>query len=76
MIGNKRFMNFFQLSVTFGPPCTKQIYGAGIPPKETKITAKKRPNLLVEVKAKVYYGFKMMARKFFKYGQVKRTLMH
>ena len=34
---------------------TKQIYGAGIPPKETTATAKERPNLLVEVKTKTYY---------------------
>ena len=55
---------------------TKQVYGAGIPPKETTATAKERPNFLVEVKAKTPYGLKTIARKFLKYGQVKRILMH
>ena len=44
--------------------------------KETTTTTKERPNLQVEVKAKKYYGLKTMARKFRKYGQVKRILMH
>ena len=32
-------------------------------PKETKATAKERPNLLVEEKAESYYGLKTMAKK-------------
>ena len=36
------------------------IYGADIPPKETTATTKERPNFLVEVQAKVYYGLKTM----------------
>ena len=43
---------------------------------ETKPTTKEKPKLLVEVKAKTYYGLKAMARKFRKYGQVERNLMH
>ena len=54
----------------------KQIYGASFSPKETTATEKERPNLLMEVKNKTYYGLKTMARKFLKYGQVERTLMH
>ena len=34
---------------------TAQLYVVGILPKETIATAKERPNLLVEVKAKTYY---------------------
>ena len=54
----------------------KQIYGASIPLKETTATTKERPNFLVEVQAKVYYGLKMMARKFRKYGLVKSIEVH
>ena len=53
---------------------TNQIYWAGIPPKET--TAKERPNFLVEMQTKVYYGLKTMARKFRKYGQVESIAVH
>ena len=37
---------------------TAQIHGAGIHPNETTETIKKRPNLLVEVKAETYYGIR------------------
>ena len=37
---------------------------------------KERSNLLVEVKANAYYGLKKMARKFRKYRQVERIVMH
>ena len=50
--------------------------GASLPPKETTATTKERPNLLLEVKTKTNYGLKMMARKFRKYGQIERILMH
>ena len=46
------------------------------PPKETTTTAKERPNFLVEVQAKVYYGLKTMIRKFRKYGQVENIAVH
>ena len=45
---------------------TAEIYWAGILQKETTATMKARKNLLVEVKAKTYYGLKTMARKFLK----------
>ena len=46
------------------------------PPKETTATAKERLDFLVEVQEKVYYGLKMMARKFRKYGQVESIAVH
>ena len=55
---------------------TKQIYGAGIPPKQTTATAKEKPNFPVEVQAKIYYSLKMMARKFRKYELVGSIAVH
>ena len=42
---------------------TAQIYEIGIPSKEITSTMKEKPNLLVKVKAKLYYGIKTMAKK-------------
>ena len=39
--------------------------------KETTATRKERENLLLEMKAKAYYGFKTMTRKLKRYVQVK-----
>ena len=56
---------------------TAQTYGANITTKEATATVKERPNLLVEEKAKTYFGLKVMAKKFFfKYGQVESIAMH
>ena len=46
------------------------------PQKETTATTKERPNLLVEVQAKFYYGLKTMARKFKKYGYEENIGVH
>ena len=45
-------------------------------PKETTVTAKEKPNLLVEVKAIIYSSLRTITRKFFKYGQVESILIH
>ena len=37
------------------------------PPKGDPAITKERPNFLLKRQAKVYYGLKMMARKFRKY---------
>ena len=74
VIGTKTDLNFYDQGKKNGT--TKQIYGAGVPPKETTVTAKEMPNFLVEVQVKVYYGLKMMARKFIKYGQVDSIAVH
>ena len=39
-------------------------------------TAKEMTNFLVDLQAKVYYGLKTMARKFWKYGQVESIAVH
>ena len=43
-----------------------------VSPKGDHGNHKRKTNLLVEVKAKMFYGLEMMARIFLKYEQVKR----
>ena len=37
---------------------------------------KERPNLILEVKVKMYYGLKTMTRKFRKYGQLETRVVY
>ena len=46
------------------------------PKKETTATIKERPNLLVKVQTKMYYGLKTITMKYRKYGQVEYIVVH
>ena len=45
------------------------------PQKETTATTKERPNFLVKVQAKVFYGLKTMAKKFRKYSKIRQYII-
>ena len=45
-------------------------------PEGWKAGTEARLNLLLEVKAKTYFGMKTMTRKFRKYGQIERIVVH
>ena len=69
-IGTRTDSNGNDLGMVNGT--TVQIYGVGIPPKETIATAK----LLVEVKAESYCRLRTMAKKILKFGLVESISMH
>ena len=50
--------------------------GLASPSKETTTTTKVRPNFLVEVKIKTYYGLRTMSKKYKKCRQLERIIMH